>query len=528
MSEGASAGDSMRKPASAAADPASAGPVRRPPGPPHRRRGLIGSAGYYARFLIDPIGFVRSRFDAHGDIYYAPSDGGGLYVLRHPDHLREVLITRASSFSKEHSSFRQLARFLGGGLLTSDGAEWRRHRRMVQPAFQQARLAGYAPIMSEEAAATVARVLAGSRGEARGGRTIDLGREMTDLTLRVVSRSLFGHDAAADLGAVSAAMATFQRAALRPDLLPSWVPLPGGSSVDRAVASLDRIILGMVERRRRHGAGAAGAAAGAAGPAGAAGAAGAGGPGEARDLLGMLLSAEDEGEAGATGGSGGGAMTAREVRDELVTLFLAGHETTSQALTWAIYLLATHPGVAQQLYREIDGALGGRAATIDDLPSLPYTGQVIDEAMRLYPPVYTVGRRASEDTEIGGYPVPAGSEVMLWIYLTHHDPRWWPEPEAFRPERFAPGADAGRPRLAYLPFGAGPRACVGKTFATLEAQLLLATLLGSLSFELAPAAGLRGRLPGRGAARITATPRITLTPSRPIQVLPRARRAGSA
>jgi cytochrome P450 len=199
------------------------------------------------------------------------------------------------------------------------------------------------------------------------------------------------------------------------------------------------------------------------------------------------------------------------VRDQLVTLVLAGHETTSHALTWTIYLLAQHPEAMRKLQTELSTVLGGRAAEYDDLPKLPWTGQVFDEAMRLYPPVYSLARRAIEDTEIGGYPVRKGSEVMVWTYFTHRDPRFFPEPEAFRPERFAPGEEAKLPRLAYLPFGGGPRACIGKAFATMEGRLLLANLEQRFSFEL-----VKGQ-------RVTPRPKITLVPQRRVKMRLHAR-----
>ena len=246
----------------------------------------------------------------------------------------------------------------------------------------------------------------------------------------------------------------------------------------RAVQSLDAIIYAMIDARRKNP------------------------PDAETDLLQMLLTATDE---------RGEGLHDREIRDELTTLFLAGHETTAHALAWTWYLLAQSAGAEQKLHAELDAELSGRAPRFEDLTSLPWTQQVLEESMRLYPPAYMVGRRAAEDTEIGGYPVSRGSEVVLWIFLTHRDPRWWPDPEAFRPERFAPGEDAGRTRGAYLPFGAGPRTCVGKAFAMIEAQVVLATL--AQRFRLEPA----GHVP------VTVKPRITLCPAQPILMRPRRR-----
>ncbi len=430
-----------------------------PPGPPPRR-GLVDSLGYYYRFATDPLRFVGDRFAAYGDIYRAPNPDGDLYVIKHPDHLAEVLITHASKYRKTHSGLRTLARFLGDGLLTSDGETWKRQRRMVQPAFSRARLADYAVAMREEAARASSRF--------RDGETREMSREMMELTLRVVSRTLFGHDVGAEIDDVARAMVTFQDSLTRPRLLPRWLSGPFQAKLERAIATIDRVIYGMIARRRAAG-------------------------GEGSDLLGTLISAvDDEGD--------GGRLSEREVRDQLVTLFIAGHETTSHALTWTLYLLSQNPEAERALHAEIDGALGGRAVAYDDLGRLPYTEQVLKEAMRLYPPAYSVARKAEEDTEIGGYPVRRGSEVVLWIYMTHRDFRWFPDPTAFRPERFTEAEEAKLPKLAYLPFGAGPRVCIGKTFAMLEAKLILATLSQRFRFALAP------------GQRVSAKTRITLFP----------------
>lgn len=434
----------------------------RPPGP----RAGLGPLGRFLNalpLLRDPIGGVTARFERWGDVYYVPGDGEGLYVLRHPDHYHEVLVAHASSYRKEHTAFERLSQVLGDGLLTTDGETWKRQRRMVQPAFGRTRLASYAEVMAAEAERT-------SRAW-RPHETRDVGREMMELTLRVVSRTLFGHDASDDRDEVARAMAVFQDSIARVDLLPPWAS-PQQRRIRRATEALDRIIYGMIETRRRE------LRAGA----------------EPRaDLLQMLLdSVDEEGD--------GGTLTEREVRDQLVTLFLAGHETTAHALTWTWYLLSRHPEAERRLHAEVDAVLGDRPARFEDLPELPWTDRVLKEAMRLYPPVYLVARRAAEPTAIGGYSIPAGAEVVCWFYVTHHDPRWYPDPERFRPERFSPEEEEARPRLAYAPFGAGPRACIGRQFATIEAQILLATIARRWRAELAP------------DQRVGLRPRITLNP----------------
>ncbi len=447
--------------------------VRTPPGPPERK-GFVDSIGYFYRFLTDSIGTVRGRFDAYGDIYYAPAKGVGLYVLRHPDHLNEVLVERAADYGKTHTAFEQINKFVGQGLLTTDGEVWRRQRRMVNPAFGKKRLAGYAEVMAEEARRELDRL--------RPNEPQNLSRAMMDLTLGVVCRALFNHDVRGQTDDVARAMHGFRSVLGRPNLVPSWLPLPGARKAEDALAVLDRIILAMVADRR----------------------AGRSETPDPPDLLAMLLGAvDDEGD--------GGGLDDREIRDQLVTLFVAGHETTSHALTWTLYLLSQNPVAEAALHDELDRVLAGRRPGYADLDALPYTRWCFEEAMRIYPPVYTLARRAERETRIGEYVVPKGSEVMLWIYLTHHDARWFPEPDEFRPERFSPEEAARRPKLAYLPFGAGGRACIGKVFAQIEGQLMLATLAQRYRFELAP--GYRAEM----------LPRITLSPKGGMPMIPRPR-----
>lgn len=432
-----------------------------PPGPP-RRTGTLDSLRYYYAFFTDSIGTVRERFERYGDLYYAPADVG-LYVLRHPDHLHEVLNQRAADFDKQHTAFDMLTRFLGHGLLTTDGEVWRRQRRMVNPAFSSKRLAGYAQAMGAE----VERALAGWYP----GQVRDMSREMMDLTLRVVCRTLFNHEVKGSTDDIAEAMDAFRNFMGRPGVIPDWLPLPGQRATERAIVVLDAIIHEMIRARR----------------------AGETPAPEPPDLLQMLVAAVDE-------EGDGGTLSATEIRDQLVTLFLAGHETTSHALTWTLYLLSQNPQAEAKLHAELDRVLGGRPPTYADLDALPYTRWCFEESMRLYPPAYTLARRAARDTQIGGYAVPAGSEVILWTYMTHHDPRWYPEPESFRPERFSPEEVARRPKLAYLPFGSGARACIGKLFAMVEGQLLLAAMCQRFRFELAP------------GFEVAMHPRVTLSP----------------
>jgi cytochrome P450 len=431
-----------------------------PPGPAERTS-TLGSLGYYYRFLTDSIGFVQERFDQFGDIYYAPSRGVPLYVLRHPDHLWEVLVRDGAKYSKTHTAVTMLEHFLGKGLLTTDGDVWRRQRRMVQPAFGKKRLAGYGRAMVDESKKIA--------DDWHDGMTYDVSREMMELTLRVVCRTLFSHDVRGQSDDVAHAMDVFRSSVGTPDPLPSWLS-PWKRRADRALASLDAIIYGIIRERRATGE-----------------------EPDPADLLHMLLTAVDtEGD--------GGNLDDREIRDQLVTMFLAGHETTSHALTWTWYLLSQNPKAEQRFHAELDRVLGGRLPTYADLEQLPYTRWCFEESMRLYPPAVTIVRRAEQEAEIAGYRVPVGSEIVMWLYMTHHDARWFPDPRAFKPERFAPEEVAKRPKLAYLPFAAGARACIGKVFAMIEGQLVLATL------------GQRYRMTLEPGHPVELAPRVTLAP----------------
>lgn len=423
-----------------------------PPGPPPRK-GLIHSARYFYAFYTNPIGFVEDRFATYGDIYYAPSDGIGLYVIKHPEHLQQVLVTHASHYDKGHSALKRVSLVLGQGLLTADGEVWRRHRRMIQPAFRREALAQYAQVMVTQAHQQIAGW--------SSGQTLDIGAQMMALTLQVVSRTLFGRSAQDDIDDVRRAMMVFHDLVARPDILPSWAPSWGRYRGQQALASLENIIYAMIRERREMKAS------------------------PAADLLQTLVDLVDE---------QGSGLTDREIRDQLLTLYIAGHETTSHALTWALYLLSQNPEVDAQVGEELDRVLGGRRPTVEDLGRLELLGRVMKEAMRLYPPAYVTGRRAIVDTQIGEYPVAAGSEVILWIYMAHHDPRWYEQPEKFLPDRFLPEAEAARPRMAYLPFGAGPRACIGTHFAMMEAQLVLATLRSRFRLTLASDASVAPKL----------------------------------
>lgn len=411
-----------------------------PPGP-----GLSGLAALRA-FRRDPIALL-ARAAACGDVSYLKLPRFPAYLLNHPDLVRDVLVTEGHHFMKGPTM--QAAKLvLGESLLTSEGDYHKRQRRMIQPIFHHDRIAGYGGPMVEHALRT-----AGRWGD---GQTLDVHREMARLTLSVVGATLFGTDVETDEAravgdALALQLSMFDRVFSPFFRVSMRLPLPSNRRFERANASLDAVIGRMIAERR------ATAASG-------------------DDLLSLLIRAQED----------GAGMTDRQVRDEAMTLFLAGHETTSTVLTWTWYLLSQHPEAERKLHAELHDVLGGRAPTIRDLPRLRYTEMVLSESMRVLPPAWAIGRRALADHPAGGYEIPKGAVVIVSPYLVHHDPRWFDDPEAFVPERWADGQREKPPRHAYFPFGAGSRMCIGEPFAWLEAILVLAAIAQRWRLRLAP------------------------------------------
>lgn len=443
------------------------------PVPPGEIRPLAALAAIIA-LRRDPLGYLE-RLARCGDLVRFRVGPYPLIFASHPDLVHEILVTRDASLVKGRI-LDQARDVFGQGLLTSEGEFHRRQRRLIQPAFHRRRIEAYADAMSADAAAAAERW--------RDGETVDVAREMMRLTLRIVARCLFSVDvedaeARAVGQALDALMAAFNTVAVGSGFLRK-LPLPSVRRAKRAVETLDGLVYGLIAERRR-----------------------AGGGGE--DLLGLLLDARDE---------DGSAMDDRKVRDEVLTLFLAGHETTANALAWTWYLLARHPEAEARFHAEIDAVLthcpDNRLPRADDLPSLPYTRQVLTESMRLYPPAWGVSRRTrqtSEPVTIGGYPLPPGSGVLISQWVTHRDPRFFPDPLSFRPERWTAEFEAQLPKFAYFPFGGGPRICIGMGFAWMEGVLLLATL------------GRRWRMRLVPGAQVEPSPRITLRPKPGVPVV---------
>lgn len=417
-----------------------------PSGPKNRFPGANLRALQY-----DPLTFLTRATREHGDAVHFRIGRAHLFFFAHPELVRDVLVTRHASFMKG-LALQRTKIVLGEGLLTSEGDLHKRQRRLAQPAFHRERIHGYGEEM-------VANALI-ARDRWRDGEELDVAHEMMRLTLAVVAKTLFDADVEDDADEIGAALTELML--MFPLLLHPLAPLvlriPFLPRVRRfrwAMARLDRIIYAMIDERRRASRAQQ----------------------EARgDLLSMLLTATDvEGD--------GGGMSDRQLRDEAMTIFLAGHETTANALAWTWYCLARNPHVERELHRELDRVLGGRTPAPADYPRLPYTEMVLAESMRLFPPAWGIGRYATSAVKVGEWDVSRDALVIVSQWVTHRDARFWPEPERFDPLRFTPEAKAARPKMAYFPFGAGTRTCIGESFAWMEGVLLLATIAQTWRFE---------------------------------------------
>lgn len=416
-----------------------------PPGP--RGNWLLGSM---VELMRDSLGYMID-LASYGEISMARVGPFRVYLLNNPDAIQEFLITQRDKHTKDQRDAKLLGRFLGMGLLTNEGENHKRQRKLVQPAFHLKRIQAYADVMVEQ---TTRLLDTWQTGEVR-----DVDHEMTNLTLGIVSKTLFNADvSAAEAEAVSHALDDLQAAMTRLTTIiipvPAWLPLPINRRIKAATATIDRIVWRVINERRASGV-------------------------DEGDLLSMLLLAKDE--------DGQHGMSDQQVRDEVITLFLAGHETTSNALTWTLYLLSQHPKVLSRLQDELDTVLGDRPPTMADLGQLRWNEMIIKESMRLYPPAWSLGpRTVHTPITIGGYTIDKNTAVMISPYTLHHNARYWPDPERFDPERFSPENEKARHKYAYIPFGAGPRVCIGTTFATMEAQLILATIAQRFTWTIEP------------------------------------------
>jgi cytochrome P450 len=424
---------------------AASAPVRKfPPGPPRSLRTLL----IYGPGR-DPLGYFVGLQRKYGDLVHARVASEHLFLVNDPRHVRDIFITHQRKFMKGRG-LERAKRLLGQGLLTSEGEVHLRQRRLMQPAFHRDRIASYASAMTTYAD----RV----RGGWTDGATIDAAQEMMRLTLAVVGKTLFDTDVesqARDVGhALNDVLDSFWLQMLPFPSLLERLPIPALRRSRAARHRLDAIIYTMIAERRQsaHDRG---------------------------DLLSMLLMARDE-----EGGSGG--MTDQQVRDEAMTIFLAGHETTANALSWTWYLLGGAPDIEAKLHEEVDRVLAGRLPEMSDIPSLPFVEKVVTESMRLYPPAWIVGRRALEDYPIDGFVMPARSIVIVSPYIMHRDARYFPEPDRFRPDRWTDAFKASLPPFAYFPFGGGVRRCIGESFAWMELILVVATIAQRWTLRLVP------------------------------------------
>lgn len=440
-----------------------------PPSPP--RHWLTG---HLTEFRRDRLGFLARAAQEHGDIVALRLGPLRAWSLNHPDLIEEVLVTKSKSFIK-HWALRQAKPSLGEGLLTSEGEFWRRQRRLAQPAFHRDRIASYADVM----VSYTERML---RDWADGQRR-DAQNDMMQLTLQIVAKCLFDADVTDDSAEASLAMEeitnSFTNRTNYVFRVPLWVPTGANLRFKRARARIERIVYRMIAERRARGE-------------------------DRGDLLSMLLHAQDEDD--------GSVMTPRQLRDEAMTLFLAGHETTANTLAWAFTLLSAHPEVEARLLAEVDEVLGERSPGFGDLPRLTYCDWVITETLRVRPTVWLLGREAIEPVTIGGLDVPVGLTLFMSQWVLHHDARFYDDPSAFRPERWGDGLLKRLPRYAYFPFGGGPRICIGNSFAQMEAVLLLATIARRFRVRLAP------------GATVLMNPTITLRPDGGVPVVLSERR----
>lgn len=401
----------------------------------------------------NPLEFLVSTARQYGDVVQLGKVGSRrFFLISHPDDLERVLKTNHANYVKG-ANFQLLKALAGEGLFLSESDYWRKQRKLIQPAFHVSRLSAMADTMTGVAESLCDRW----QDHRSANRPVEIEEEMVGAVLEITVRALFGADLAphwvAEIhDAVATAFSFFHQRVWTPGL-PLWFPTPANLRFRRAVARLDEVVFTLIEERRQRG------------------------DFEGDDVLSMLLSVRDEDGVG---------MTDRQLRDEVMTLLVAGHESTALTLTWTLYLIARYPLIERRLHRELDEVLDGRPPGFEDLRRLPYLQQVMQESMRLYPAFWVFTRTPVEDDVLGGYRIPAGSVLLVSCYVTHRDRRFWDHPEGVDPDRFSPERSVGRPELAYLPFGGGPRRCIGSRMAEMETALVLATIAQRYSLHLVP------------------------------------------
>jgi cytochrome P450 len=438
-----------------------------PPGPPPNLiRSLFGA------MQQNPLEYFTAMAQKYGDVSGMRIGKFRSLFINHPDLIEDVLVNNSRKYLKGRI-LRANKYLFGEGLLTSEGDFWLRQRRLAQPAFHRARVNAYAATMAEYAAQLIATW--------RHGEQRDIHEEMMQLALRIVSKTLFDADVTRDAKEIGETLDVLLQIAAnfgRTILVPLWVPSPRNIRAKLGIKRLEKVIYRIIAERRANGR-------------------------DTGDLLSILLQAQDE---------DGTHMNDRQLRDETITLFLAGHETTANTLAWTWWLLAQNPAVEKKFHEELDGVLGRRVPEVDDLPRLSFLGNVLTESLRLYPTAWGMARLAAEEHEIAGYPVRRGYGVAFAQWVIHRDARWFDAPLEFRPERWDNGLAKQLPRFAYFPFGGGPRQCIGNTFALMEASVVLATIGQKFRFQLVP------------NHKVTPLASITLRPKNGIQVSLEARK----
>jgi cytochrome P450 len=405
---------------------------------------LLGNLGEFTR---DTLAFLLDMRQ-YGDLVLWKFGPFPAYIVNAPALMHQMLIADADHYHKDRTSRIILNPVLGEGVFLANGDAWKRQRKLVAPAFHTRRIGAYAEVMVDYANRLMERW--------NDGAALEVDHEMTHLTMEVISKTLFDAQVGAETDDISEqitillSIVNHRFNSLFP--VPLWLPTPENRAFKRAIAKLDEIVARFIAQRRASGE-------------------------DKGDLLSMLLMARDDDDH---------PMSDKQVRDEAITLFGAGHETTANALMWTWYLLSQNPDVEAKLHDELARVLGGRDPRIEDLPNLPYTEMVIKEALRLYPPAFSVVREAADDVTLGGYALPKGSIILGNIYGMHRDDRYFPNPQRFDPERFSPENEKTIPKYAYLPFGGGARICLGNAFAMLEARLVLATIAQKYRLALAP------------------------------------------
>lgn len=423
--------------------------ARQAPGPPGWP--LIG---HLLDFRHDVLGGLLAGRRHYGDVVRYRLGRLIVHLVAHPDHIRHVLLTNQHNYNKDTPSSAKIRAVTGNGLLTSSGDFWLRQRRLMQAVFQPQRLAAFSSLMTAAATAMLDRW----RPLADRGEPVDIASEMRRLTCAIVCQSLFGADVSGELGEIETAANavmdhTYRRLERFVDV-PDFLPTRANRRFRRAVRRLDQVVYRIIDERHKQ-------------------------PDLlTSDLLTALLRRRDE--------DTDRVMTGPEIRNETMTLLLAGHETTANSLAWTWYLLSKYPEAARRVRAEVTAVLAGRTPTANDLERLAFTSRVYREALRLFPPIWVMERRARADDEIAGFGIPAGSSVVVSPYVTHRHPDFWDNPEGFDPDRFLPERLAGQPPLAYLPFGAGQRLCIGSNFAMLEALTILAVVVPCYRLDLVP------------------------------------------